>query len=241
LNYLNEAREAGQISQLLGFNEPDQAGQANLSVDEVIELWPQLESTQLRLGSPAVAWLNDWIREFMQKATQKKLKVDFIAIHYYRSPNNENVLDELEQYLTDVYEEFQLPIWLTEFGAPDCYTLGWCGQATPLQQNEVDRYVVEVIEMLENHPYVERYAWFVDRPQSGFELSALFTETQKISQTGLIYQSVPEQIVTLKSPFGINDAPVIPVQIPSQVFSQGIYLKMGQNLWGLNGRNLPKY
>ena len=38
---------------LLAFNEPDHPGQASMSVDEAIRLWPHLQSTGLRLGSPA--------------------------------------------------------------------------------------------------------------------------------------------------------------------------------------------
>src|SRR3954469_16205670 len=37
---------------LLGFNEPDHSAQADMSVDEAIRLWPRLQSTGLRLGSP---------------------------------------------------------------------------------------------------------------------------------------------------------------------------------------------
>ena len=37
---------------LLGFNEPDHPGQSNMSVAEAIRLWPHLQSTGLRLGSP---------------------------------------------------------------------------------------------------------------------------------------------------------------------------------------------
>ena len=40
---------------LLGFNEPDLAEQANMTVEKALELWPRLEATGMRLGSPAVA------------------------------------------------------------------------------------------------------------------------------------------------------------------------------------------
>ena len=38
---------------LLGFNEPDNKAQANMTVDRAIQLWPKLQATGLRLGSPA--------------------------------------------------------------------------------------------------------------------------------------------------------------------------------------------
>ena len=50
---LSEAKRHGHI--LLGFNEPDMAGQANMTVSDALRLWPQLMATGMRLGSPAVA------------------------------------------------------------------------------------------------------------------------------------------------------------------------------------------
>src|SRR5512142_2440650 len=50
---LAKAREEG--STLLGFNEPDMDGQARMRVDEALNLWPRLQNTGMRLGSPAVA------------------------------------------------------------------------------------------------------------------------------------------------------------------------------------------
>ena len=47
--------KAGTIKELLGFNEPDNQAQSNMSVDDAIALWPKLMSTGLRLGSQAVA------------------------------------------------------------------------------------------------------------------------------------------------------------------------------------------
>ena len=42
-----------QAAELLGFNEPDHPKQANMSASEAIDLWPALEESGLRLGSPA--------------------------------------------------------------------------------------------------------------------------------------------------------------------------------------------
>mgnify|MGYP001585865212 FL=1 len=49
---------------LLGFNEPDGHGQADMTVAEAIAIWPKLEATGLRLGSPGtltpvgLAWIS---------------------------------------------------------------------------------------------------------------------------------------------------------------------------------------
>ncbi|KAK9844328.1 hypothetical protein WJX74_000854 [Apatococcus lobatus] len=49
-------KAAAKYSVLLGFNEPDRPDQANMRVEEALELWPHLMAAQLRLGSPAPAF-----------------------------------------------------------------------------------------------------------------------------------------------------------------------------------------
>ena len=51
---LNEVKSEGHY--LLGFNEPDVANEANMSVSQALALWPQLEATGMQLGAPAVSW-----------------------------------------------------------------------------------------------------------------------------------------------------------------------------------------
>ena len=53
---------------LLGFNEPDQADQANMSVEEAIRQWPEMMKSGLRIGSPLPANpSNNWITNFLSK------------------------------------------------------------------------------------------------------------------------------------------------------------------------------
>ncbi len=51
---LAQAKKEGD--ELLGFNEPDMGGQANMSVEDALAAWPELQDTGMRLGSPAVAY-----------------------------------------------------------------------------------------------------------------------------------------------------------------------------------------
>jgi Glycosyl hydrolase catalytic core len=74
---------------LLGFNEPERSEQSNLTVEEALALWPQLEATKMRLGSPAPAHGPKgmrWLEQFMAGCAEKKLRVDFICLHWY-GPN----------------------------------------------------------------------------------------------------------------------------------------------------------
>ena len=82
INKVKELVNAGAVKNILGFNEPDLVSQANMTVDEAIALWPKLESIGVPLGSPVVASNQGaWLDEFMIKAQENNLRVDFICIH----------------------------------------------------------------------------------------------------------------------------------------------------------------
>jgi Glycosyl hydrolase catalytic core len=183
---LTTAKNNGTYKYLLGFNEPDLGSQANMTVAQAISLWPQLMSTGLTLGSPAPSWPNAWFDTFMTQAAAKNYRIDFICLHYYAPPNAATSVSDLKTFLTNAYNKYKKPIWLTEFGAPDCKTLLWCGSnAAALTQAQVDAFVSQVIAMLEDLACVQRYAWFVDASQAGFELSAVFNGSGALTPTGI--------------------------------------------------------
>jgi hypothetical protein len=72
---------------LLGFNEPDCANQGNVTVEEALDLWPQLMATGLRLGSPAPASFTNgtftWLKQFVDGVKLRGLRLDFLAVHFY--------------------------------------------------------------------------------------------------------------------------------------------------------------
>jgi hypothetical protein len=186
ISALTTAKSNGAYKYLLGFNEPDLSSQANMTVTQAIGLWPQLIATGLTLGSPAPSWPNAWFDTFMTQASAHNYRVDFISLHYYAPPNTATSVSDLKTFLTNAYNKYKKPIWLTEFGAPDCKALGWCGSnAAALTQAQVDAFVPQVIAMLEDLSFVQRYAWFVDASQSGFELSAVFNSDGSLTQTGI--------------------------------------------------------
>jgi len=143
---------------LLGFNEPDHTDQSNMTVSRALELWPKLESTGKRLGSPAMAGTayqeNSWLDQFMKIAGAKGLRVDFICVHIYQKNFDINyVLD----YCRKTYEKYQKPIWITEWSLANWEATTVNGQATMEQQA---RYLIQVIKALDTLDYVERHAWF---------------------------------------------------------------------------------
>ncbi|RFS45812.1 glycoside hydrolase family protein [Micromonospora craniellae] len=166
---LRQARQNGKY--LLGFNEPDLGGQANMSVERALDLWPQLEATGLPLGSPAVAWGGDrpgeWLDRFMAGVKERGLRVDFIALHWYGGDfRTANAVSQLRSYLQAVHDRYGLPIWLTEFALIDFSN----GVRFPTQAQQA-AFLTEATRMLRGLPWLHRYAWFglpaSDRDQTG--------------------------------------------------------------------------
>lgn len=143
---------------LLGFNEPDRPDQSKMTVDEAIRAWPVLLATGLRLGSPAPSDGGlKWLYEFMDKADAAGLRVDFVAVHYYRAiqePGDaKGAAEQFHQFLKGVHDRVKRPLWVTEWNNGANWTKA--PKPTPKQQEEA---VAKMIEMLDKTPFVERYA-----------------------------------------------------------------------------------
>lgn len=188
-NAIDEVRsemERNRTSNLLGFNEPDHPEQSDMSVQSAIKYWPQLEETGLRLGSPAPAEaLGDWLRRFMDEAASKDLRVDFISMHSYPSPDSESFLRSVER----LHETYGKPIWITEYAVAD-----WEATAkspTRYTESEIMAFMQETADSLRTMPFVERFAWKTrveNDPVMG--ASALFRDDGSLSSTGELYRSL---------------------------------------------------
>lgn len=188
-NSIEEVRselELTRAAELLGFNEPDHEEQADMSVNAAIRLWPQLEQSGLRLGSPApVQALGDWLKRFMDEAAAEDLRVDFIAMHSYAPPKADSFLETVQR-LHDLYDK---PIWITEYAVAD-----WeATTSSPSRYSEAEilDFMRETAAGLREMPFVERFAWKTrahDDPIMG--ASALFRSDGTLSPTGELYQSL---------------------------------------------------
>jgi hypothetical protein len=144
---------AGGATALLGFNEPDGTGQANLSVAAALALWPSFDQPGVKLGSPAVAG-EAWLNDFMTGIAAQHLRVDFIALHWYGwdagSCNDTSALEAKIKWA----EQWQRPIWITEWSCR-------------LQSADVaNKFYTDALTMFQKHPLLERYAWFLTRSAS---------------------------------------------------------------------------
>ncbi len=162
--YYPNWRTASAGLHLLGFNEPDGAEQANITVANAITMWPRLQELDQPLVSPAPASLSGgWLDSFYTEAARLGYRVDYTAFHTYPSPGNGSS-DGLFSTITSVYNKWGRPVWLTEFSFVDWNkTSSW---------SEEDNYncLAEFIWRVESVPELRKHALFVftedaDNPQ----------------------------------------------------------------------------
>ena len=150
-------KESG--GELLGFNEPDMAGQADMSVDDALAAWPKLQATGLRLGSPSVAYGGDtpggWLDRFMTGAKQKGYRVDFITLHWYGSDFSAAAVDQFLGYVDAVHKRYNKPIWVTEYGL-----MNFSGSPKYPSASQLVTFIKGTTKGMQSRSYVERYAWF---------------------------------------------------------------------------------
>ena len=184
INRIKQLIADGKVKYVLGFNEPDGADQANMSVDEAIALWPRLEELGVPLVSPApVGFNNSWMTEFMQRADALGLRIDYVAIHSYGGANVLNFINNLKQ----AHELYGRPIWVTEFAVAD-----W--NATTPESNryseaQVINFMQEATNAMNSIEWVFRYAWF-DGSNAPLYTSSLFDEDANITTLGEVYAAI---------------------------------------------------
>jgi len=98
---------------LLGFNEPDQSGQANMTTTNAISVWPQLMAANVPLVGPATSWpLTSWMSNFWSQANSAGLRVDESGFHWYSYPSVDTLIGNIQS----VYNAWGRPVWITELG-----------------------------------------------------------------------------------------------------------------------------
>jgi len=183
------ATAKSQGSVLLGFNEPDMGSQSNMTVRQALDLWPKLQATGLRLGSPAVAanaaTPGGWLDQFMAGAASRGYRVDFITVHWYGSDFRPGpATDQLKSYLQAIYNRYHLPIWLTEYAL---ISFSGGGSQYPAQDQQA-AFVTQSAAMLDSLPYVERYAWFGLAASAGSQTGTALFQSGQPTPMGVAYE-----------------------------------------------------
>ncbi len=185
---LRQVRHEGKY--LLGFNEPDNSGQANLTVAQALKLWPRLMTTKMKLGSPAVATdaatPGGWLDQFMRGARARHYRVSFIAVHWYGGDfRPQAAAGELKSYLEAIHARYRRPIWLTEFAL-----IRFGSTVTFPTAGEQAAFVKAAASMLQRLPYVQRYAWFTLHADSGDGTAGLFRDGAVATITGRAFAAI---------------------------------------------------
>jgi hypothetical protein len=173
----------GKVKCLLGFNEPERkAPGGDISVDKAIDAWPLFEKTGLRLGSPAPAFDDagrKWLDAFMTRAAEKKLRIDFICLHWYGDVADPQAAAKFAGWLNGIHQKYNKPVWITEFAG-----LNWGWLHHPITEEMNEKFIAELEPQMEKTKWIERYCWFSSKPAS------LFDDDQrtKLSRLGEIYR-----------------------------------------------------
>jgi autotransporter-associated beta strand protein len=177
------------INTILGYNEPDNASQADMSVSTGISAWGDVLSTGLRVGSPATTdgGRSSWLYPFVQQADAAGLRVDFVAIHYYwawnpADPNG--AANQMYNFLLDIWNNTHRPIWITEWNNGANWTDN--NPYPPPTYAQEQACIAAMVEMLESTPFVERYAlynWVED-------VRSLITSSNTVTPAGTTYSNV---------------------------------------------------
>ena len=197
-------------SHLLGYNEPDRPDQANLLVGDAIWSWGDLLWPGLRLGSPATSDGGlGWLYDFMDRVIAHDIRVDYVAVHYYRCTGGNDpagAASQLYNYLKAVHDRYGLPIWITEWNNGANWT--GCGDPTYEQQAAC---IDAMIDMLDSTPWVERYAiynWVEDVRRvewdNGSLTNAGIVYRDQVSPIGY-QQKVPDSSKSSNAVYNFND------------------------------------
>jgi hypothetical protein len=187
------APDAAKLSQIpagsteiLAFNEPDgnnQGAQSNMSIAQVVQLWPQLKAKGLRVGSiaaytsplatsytmppgpPAAGRLppaqpsiptTSYFDALWTALSQANMTPDFIALHWYAPPDAAGFL----QWIDNIYAKYKKPIWVTEM-CPADWQAGNPGQPAFERYTvaQIQAFMDTVVAGMNSRTYVERFCW----------------------------------------------------------------------------------
>jgi len=136
---------------LLAFNEPDVSGQANMSPSEAAEAFVTKLidpfGGKFKVGSPAIAYSQNWMASFLELLHKKGHDVEFIVLHSYGSWKD---LAGFKKYVTSAHKRFGKKIWVTEMGVT---------VASGGSQEDIKKFAMDAISWLDTQSYVERVSW----------------------------------------------------------------------------------
>jgi Glycosyl hydrolase catalytic core/Secretion system C-terminal sorting domain/F5/8 type C domain len=144
-----EINNLNYTSHLLGYNEPNNPGILNMTVEQQLRYWPKFMESGMRLGSPAPTNWDEFF-EFMDKCDELNYRVDFVCIHDYGDGTAETFYRNCKR----VYDRTKRPIWITEFNWGGNWTKTYNSYEATAQR------IAEIINRYDKEGIIERYAIF---------------------------------------------------------------------------------
>lgn len=147
---------------MLSINEPDHSEQhqgcsCNNNNGGTVSAWtattwtPRYGATGMRIGSPCPTDAS-WLKEYIGHIDDMAYRCDYVTFHAYWGSNEASNVDAWYNRLKAIYDATGRPIWLTEFnnGA------SWTTETKPNYTANGEK-MKQIIQMLENAPFIERY------------------------------------------------------------------------------------
>ena len=147
------------VTHLLGWNEPDNDGQSDLTPEQAAIYWYQLDDLAqsfdppLKLVGPGMThWGDDggsaWLDQFFGNLSDARAKrIVALGQHDY-SGSAEGIIKKANA----AYKKYNRPVWLTEFSV---------GSGADRTKN--DAFMANILPLLDAADSVERYAWYSTR------------------------------------------------------------------------------
>jgi hypothetical protein len=177
----------------LAFNEPDNGGQANLSVSQALTGYGYMyDAGVLPVISPAAGDDADsWMQSFMSGAATDGYNIPDVAVHRY-STNAAAFLN----YIDTIYVLYGKPLWITEFADTDEPYINWAAtNFTSVGVDDCVGFVNDVLSGFKVRPYVVRYSWYCpttgsSSPSSqGLGTAALWNSDKTPTELGAAYKN----------------------------------------------------
>jgi len=147
-----EAAKTANPPVFLTFNEPQEAGQANMDVDSGIQLWKQalkpLRDQGHKLCSPATSSNPDgldWVKDFQKGCPE--CEFDYTCVHWY-----DTSLEKFQDYVNLWHTTFGKPVLVTEFALQNFNGGGWQPSAS-----DVRSFYEQAIPWLNDQSFVIGY------------------------------------------------------------------------------------